>query len=131
MTTWTSDELSRIGGAEEIKIAALRPDGRLRKPVIIWVVRVGDDLYIRSVRGATAAWFRGTQARSEGRIWADGVETEVSFVAADQGTAELDEAIDEAYRVKYRPYATTHVPPILRPEARATTLKLVPRTAGS
>jgi hypothetical protein len=128
MATWTSDELGRISGAEEIEIAALRPDGRLRKPVIIWVVRVGDDLYIRSVRGATAGWFRGTQARSEGRIWADGVETDVSFVAADHG---IDDEIDEAYRVKYRAYATTHVPPIIRPEARATTLKLVPRTSGS
>jgi len=128
MTTWTSDDLGRIGGAEEIEIAALRPDGRLRKPVIIWVVRVGDDLYVRSVRGATAAWFRGTQARREGRIWADGVETDVSFVTADHGS---DDAIDEAYRAKYRAYATTHVPPILRPDARATTLKLVPRAAGS
>jgi hypothetical protein len=124
MTTWTSDELARIGGAEEIEIAALRPDGRLRKPVIIWVVRRGDDLYVRSVRGATAAWFRGTQARHEGRIWADGIEKGVGFVEADHA---VDDEIDEAYRVKYRDYATTHVPPILRPEARATTLKLVPR----
>jgi hypothetical protein len=93
---------------------------------------VGDDLYIRSVRGATAGWFRGTQARSEGRIWADGVETDVSFVAADDSTDDkLGDEIDEAYRVKYRAYATTHVPPIIRPEARATTLKLVPRTTGS
>lgn len=124
MTTWTSDELASIGGAEEIEIAALRPDGRLRKPVIIWVVRQGDDLYIRSVRGATAAWFRGTQARPEGRIWVDGTEKDVRFVEADHA---IDDEIDEAYRVKYRDYATTHVPPIVRPEARATTLKLVPR----
>lgn len=128
MTTWTSDELDRIGGAEEIEIAALRPDGRLRKPVIIWVVRVGDDLYIRSVRGATAAWFRGTQARDEGRIWADGAEWEVRFVAPDHAPhAE----IDKAYRVKYRAYADTHVPPIIRPDVHATTLKIVPRRAGS
>src|SRR3954447_665759 len=124
MTTWTSDELARIGGAEEIEIAALRPDGLLRKPVIIWVVCRGDDLYVRSVRGSTAAWFRGTQARHEGRIWADGMEKDVRFVEADHA---IDDEIDEAYRAKYRDYAPTHVPPILRPEARATTLKLVPR----
>jgi hypothetical protein len=124
MPTWTSDELARIGGAEEIEIAALRPDGRLRKPVIIWVVRHGDDLFVRSVRGATGAWFRGIQARPEGRIWADGVETDVGFVEADHA---LDDEIDQAYRDKYRAYADTHVPPIIRPEARATTLKLVPR----
>ena len=128
MTTWTSDELSRIGDAEEIEIAALRPDGALRKPVIIWVVRHGDDLYVRSVRGVTAAWFRGTQARREGRVWADGLEKDVTFVEADHA---LDDEIDEAYRVKYRDYATTHVPPIIRPEARATTLKILPRAVRS
>ncbi len=48
MTTWTSDELSKIGSAEELEIASLRADGTLRKSTTIWVVRVGDDLYIRS-----------------------------------------------------------------------------------
>ncbi|MFN2107909.1 MAG: DUF2255 family protein [Candidatus Promineifilaceae bacterium] len=38
-----------MGNAEELRIASLRSDGTLRKPVIIWVVRVGDDLYVRSV----------------------------------------------------------------------------------
>ena len=52
MSTWTSHELSKIGNAEELQIASLRTDGILRKPVIIWVVRVGDDLYVRSVKMA-------------------------------------------------------------------------------
>ena len=45
MPTWTNDELTTIGTAEELKIASLRRDGALRKPVIIWVVRHSDDLY--------------------------------------------------------------------------------------
>jgi hypothetical protein len=124
MATWTSDELEKIGDTEEIEIAALRPDGMLRKPVIIWVVRHGDDLYVRSVRGPTAAWFRGTQVRHDGRVWADRLEKDVTFVAADH---VLDDEIDAAYRDKYRAYATTHVPPIVAPVARSTTLKLMPR----
>ena len=126
MANWTSDELNAIGDAEEIEIAGLRPDGTLRKPVIIWVVRHGDDLYVRSVRGATAAWFRGTQARHAGRIWVDGQEKDVTFVDADHG---IDDAIDAVYRAKYSQYADTHVPPIVAPQARATTLRLVPRSA--
>lgn len=51
MSTWTSDELRRVGEAEELRIAPRRHDGTLRKPVTIWVVRVGDDLYVRSYRG--------------------------------------------------------------------------------
>ena len=67
MTTWTSDELNKIGAAEELEIATLRRDGTLRKPVIIWVARVGGDLYVRSAYGRTAAWFRGVQVRHEVR----------------------------------------------------------------
>lgn len=35
MTAWTSEELSKIGNAEELQIASLRADGTLRKPVTI------------------------------------------------------------------------------------------------
>jgi hypothetical protein len=61
MTSWTADELERIGGTDELRIAAERPDGTLRTPRIIWVVRVGDDLYVRSAHGNRAAWYQGTQ----------------------------------------------------------------------
>jgi hypothetical protein len=63
MTTWTSDELTRVGNAQELQIASLRGDGTLGSPRTIWVVRHGDDLYVRSVNGRDAAWFRGAQAR--------------------------------------------------------------------
>ena len=35
MSTWTSDELDRIGRAEELEIASVRRDGTQRKPVTI------------------------------------------------------------------------------------------------
>ena len=66
-TAWTSDELSKIGAAEELQIALLRQDGPLRKPVTIWIVRNGDDLFVRSVNGRTAAWFRGAPRRTHSR----------------------------------------------------------------
>ena len=68
MSTWTSDELSKIGAAEELQIASIRRDDTLRNPVIVWVVRHGNDLCVRSESGCTVAWFRGTQARHEGHI---------------------------------------------------------------
>ena len=124
MTAWTSDELTTIGAAEELQIASLRGDGTLRKPVTIWVVRHGDDLYVRSVNGRTAAWFRGTQARHEGHIRAGGVEKDVTFVDAEH---DIDDALDAVYRTKYRRYDARYVDPMLAPEARAATIKLVPR----
>ena len=124
MTAWPSDELSKIAAVEELDIAPLRPDGTLRKPVPIWVVRNGDDLYVRSYKGQNGAWFRVAQRTQQARIRADGVEKDVTFAEADHA---LDDQIDAAYRAKYQRYAATSVPPMLTPQARATTLKLVPR----
>ncbi len=128
MTAWTSEELNKIGTADELEIAPCRRDGTLRKPVTIWVVRLGDDLYVRSVNGRTSGWFRGTQVRHEGRITAGGVEKDVTFV--EEADPHLNDQIDAIYHSKYRRYAQ-YVPPIVAPGARAATLKLVPRAANS
>ena len=124
MSAWTSNELTTIGAADELTIAPLRPDGTLRKGVPIWVVRVGDDLYVRSWRGHGGAWFRAARSRHEGHIRAGGVEKDVTFV--EQADPSINDQIDAAYHTKYRRYAS-YVPPMISPEARATTLKLVPR----
>ena len=122
MTAWTSDELSKIGAAEELQIASVRRDGTLRNPVTIWVVRHGDDLYVRSVNGRTAAWFRGTQVRHEGHIHAGGVDRDVIFVDADH---DIDDDLDAAYRTKYHRYAASIISHIVSPEARSATIKIV------
>jgi hypothetical protein len=127
MTTWTSDELNKIGTAEELEIAPLRRDGTLRNPVTIWVVRVGDDLYVRSYRGYGGAWFRAAQVRHEGRIRAGGVDKDVTFV--EETDPGINDQIDAAYHTKYRRYPQ-YVAPLVTAEARSTTIKLVPRATG-
>ena len=92
MTTWTGGELARIGAADELELAALRRDGTLRKPVTIWVVRHGDDLYVRSVNGRTSSWFRGAADRHEAHIHAGGVDKDVLLVEMDDFNDEIDAA---------------------------------------
>ncbi len=104
---------------------AFKKDGTHRKPVTIWVVRVGDDLYVRAYRGRETAWFRHIQQRHEGRIGAGSVTKDVTFVDASSDEA-LNNKIDAAYQSKYQRYSATYVDPMIAPEARATTLKLVP-----
>jgi hypothetical protein len=125
MIVWTSDELNKIGTAEELRIASLRTDGTLRKPVIIWVVRVGDGLYIRSVNGRTSGWFRGVQSRHAGHIQAGGVGKDVTFV--EEADANINDQIDAAYLNKYRRYPQ-YVSPMVTAEVKSTTIKLVPRS---
>ena len=129
MMTWTDDELDKIGTAEELEIAPLRRDGMLRKPVTIWVVRHGDDLYVRSVNGRTGAWFRGTQVRHEGRIRAGSVEKDVTLV--EEADPDINNQIDAVYRTKYRRYARSIISHVVSPEARSATIKLVPRSTSS
>jgi hypothetical protein len=125
MTAWTSEELNKIGSAEELQIASLRKDGSLRSMRIIWAVCVGDDIYVRSVNGRTSDWFRGVQTRHEGHIRAGGVEKDVIFV--EEPDADINDKIDAAYASKYRRYASI-IPSINSPTARAAAIKLVPRS---
>ena len=124
LSAWTSTELDKIGRTDELEIQSRRRDGTLRTPVTIWVARVGDDLFVRSVNGRESGWFRGTQERHEGRIKAGGVEKDVTFEDADPS---VNEDVDRAYREKYRRYAASIVKTVLTPRARAATLRLVPR----
>ena len=126
MSAWTTEELTRIGEAGEMDIATRRGDGTVRKPRIIWVVRVGDSLYVRSVNGRTGSWFRGTQARHAGRIWAGSVQKDVTFV--EEVAPTIHDQIDAAYRSKYRRYAANIISSVVSPEARSATIKLVPRS---
>jgi hypothetical protein len=128
MSEWMSDELTGIGRAEELQISPRRGDGALRKPVTVWVVRNDDSLYVRSVKGRTAAWFRGVQETHEGRIRAGSLEKDVTFVDAAH---DIDDEVDAAYRAKYRRYAGSILNSVLTPEARSTTLKLEPRSGRS
>src|SRR5919202_1296905 len=125
MTPWTSDELRRIGGAEEVQLASVRPDGTLRPYVTMWVVRAGDDLYVRSAYGPDNPWYRRAKASGAGRIRAGGLERDIAFAEA---APDVHAAIDAAYHAKYDRYGPRIVGSVVGPDAEAVTIKLVPRS---
>jgi len=125
MSRWSAEDLNRIGNSEEVQIESIRPDGSLRRPVTTWIVRQGEDLYVRSVRGPSGRWFRGVRERREGRIRAGRVELDVLF---EDAGPEIDDEIDAAYRDKYRRYAGPILNSVLTPQARSATLKLARRS---
>ena len=123
MTSWTDADLAAIGDAEEIDIAAVGSDEPARRSVTIWVVRVGEDLYVRSVRGRTGRWFGHAVQSLQGRIRAGGLERDVSFEEPDPS---VQAAIDDAYRTKYARYSSS-VSAMTTPDAIAATFRLLPR----
>ena len=127
MTAWSNDELTKIGTAEELQIASCRRDGTLRAPVTIWVVRLGDELYVRSVNGRDSAWFRGVQVSHEGHIQAGGIDRDVTFV--EEASSDLNDQIDAVYHTKYRRYPSS-VSHITSPEARSAAIKLVAHSSS-
>ncbi len=52
------------------------------------------------------------------------IDKDVTFLDADH---DVNDQIDAAYRSKYRRYAASTISRITSPEARSTTIKLVPR----
>jgi hypothetical protein len=124
MTTWASEELAEIGGADELAIASRRPDGTLRPFVTIWVVHAGGDLYVRSVKGRSGTWFRRALAAGEGRIRAGGVERDVAF---EEAGPEVYAAVTGAYHEKYDRYGPSVVGTVVSAESATTTLRLAPR----
>jgi hypothetical protein len=124
--TWTDEELRAIGGAAELQVTSVRPDGTLRPYVTIWGVRSGPDLFIRSAAGPLNGWFRRAVAAGHGRIKAGGIERDVSFRQLDSRVgAQAD--IDAAYHAKYDRYGQQYVGPVVGPAAAAVTLQIQPR----
>ena len=125
MTKWTGIELNQIGSAEELQLQSLRRDGTLRSPVTMWVVRVGDELYVRAVHGRNSPWFRGVLTRHAGHIRAGGVKIDVTFV--EEVNPDINDKIDATYLTKYARYPQ-YVAPMVTPDVRAATIKLVPHS---
>ena len=124
MAAWSERELDDVGAAEELQISSRRRDGTLRPYVTIWVVRVADDLYVRSAYGASNPWFVRASASGTGRIKAGGVERDVEFVDAPD---EAHSGVDAAYHAKYDRYGARIVNTVVGPNVVDTTIRLVPQ----
>jgi hypothetical protein len=122
MSGWSDSELATIGTADEIHVAPDRADHTPGPAVPIWVVRVGDELYVRSYRGPSGSWYRCPRRNGSGRISVGGVDHAVRFTVADPGVRTQ---VDEAYRAKYGRYGSL-VRPMISDTVADTTLQLQP-----
>jgi hypothetical protein len=121
MTTWDPADLQAINSAREIRIATVRPDGSTRTPLPIWVVRVGEELYVRSYHGPDGSWFRQVDKHPYARLSAADREIIVRLVPAEMSShAE----VDAAYVAKYGHSRAAAV--MITPVVAPTTLRLEP-----
>jgi hypothetical protein len=118
---WRSDQLDRIAGSEELEITTTRADGTPRRWTPIWVVRVGDGLYIRSAAGRGSDWYRHATEHHRARVRAGGVEADVTLPPVDDQA--LNALVTAAYRAKYSNQASW-LAPFLKAPATEATLRL-------
>jgi hypothetical protein len=122
-TSWTDEELGRIGDAEELELASRRPGGTLRPYVTMWVVRAGGEVYVRSAYGPHNPWYVRAKAAGTGRIRAGGLEPDVTF---GEAVGDAHAAIDAAYHTKYDRYGPATVGTVVGPAAAGVTIRLLP-----
>jgi hypothetical protein len=124
-SAWSTGELEQIASRDELDVAPRRSDGTLTKPRIVWMVRVGGEVYVRSVRGAEGSWYRTTRGSGEGHVSTGTVDRDVAFSDVEDSDG-LQDRIDAAYRAKYSRYPGP-VASITADKARATTMRLIPQ----
>lgn len=125
MTRWDATDLDLLGRAQEIQISTRRTDGTWTAGTPIWIVRVHDDLFVRSHRGRRGAWYRRVVRGGTARIHVGHRELTVE---ATEVHGPDQAAIDAAYRDKYARYGSSYVTPMTAPAAQSTTLRLTPST---
>jgi hypothetical protein len=127
VTAWPADELQKIAEADDLHIAPFRADGTTYgTPTWIWSVAVDGDLYVRAYNGQSSRWYEAATRQRGGRVLAAGLTIEVAFETVG---ADIEDRIDEAYRVKYR--GSPYLAPMIGARARAATVQIAPRYSDS
>ncbi|MCD2195131.1 DUF2255 family protein [Actinomycetospora endophytica] len=121
--SWAPEQLERIDSSDELRIAARRDDGSLSRALPIWVVRVGDDVYVRTWHRRETGWFGRVVRTGRARVSVPGVEADVAV--EDVGAARRAE-VDAAYQDKYGRYGRSTVDAMVGEAAAASTLRFVP-----
>jgi len=114
MASWTPAELDEIESTDEIRVTSPRGDGTLRPFTIIWMARVGDDVYVRAAHGPETGWYRHARDAGSGRAEAGSVARDVRYETVDADDAALAADIDAAYHAKYdAKYPKQYVDPVV------------------
>jgi hypothetical protein len=123
MLNWPTEELQRIGDADDLHIAPFREDGvTYGTPTWIWSVVVDGALYVRAYNGRNSRWYKAAMTQGAGRVIAAGITKEVAFERVE---GVLNDVIDAAYRSKYE--GSPYVDAMVGQQTRAATVKIVPR----
>lgn len=120
MSFFDTTTRAALSTQQEVGIRTTRqPD----KPVLIWVVVAGDEVFVRSVQATKGRWYRTVAADGLATLEIEGRQVPVRAMPVTDPA--VIERVSAAFLAKYKssPYAKEMV----RPETLPTTLRLEPR----
>lgn len=119
--TFEVGDLTALARAEEVRIETRTANGTVHR-TIIWIAEHDGQLYIRSVNGPEARWYREATADTSIALSVDGRRFEARVVPATDPASI--EACSAGLRAKYK--ASYSLASMLEPETLPTTLRVVP-----
>jgi hypothetical protein len=115
------EDLALLGQTAEVEIETQAPAGPAHRTVV-WIAVDGDDVFVRSYRGATARWYREALANPRVAILVDGRRLAATATSASDPASV--ERVSHALTEKYA--GDPAVRAMVAPETLPTTLRLVP-----
>ena len=117
--------LATLARIREIDLETASPDGAQTHRTTIWLVTVGDQVFVRSERGTAGRWWREARHDPDLIVHAEAEAIPVTAVlAADPDTVQR---VSDAFLAKYGRRSAASTAAMLRPHTLDTTLRLDPR----
>ncbi|AYG03470.1 DUF2255 family protein [Gryllotalpicola protaetiae] len=123
MSEWSPEEVQAIGAIEEVGVAPLAGDGTPLASVTIWAVTVGGEVFVRSVHGTGAGWYRHVTETGRAVFSAGEISREVTFEPVNE---VKNQAVTDAYNAKYAAQPDAFRQPMVEGVSLGATLKVVP-----
>jgi len=116
--------IDRLRSAEEVEIETSAAPGATRHRTIIWIVVDGQDrVFIRSIRGTIARWFREAVAKPATVLHHEGHAIQVTTTLATD--PERVAACSQGFLTKYAGHGPA--PSMVAERTLEATLELLPR----
>ena len=120
MPRFDAETLRRLRAAREVSI---RTEKHSNSAVVIWLVVVDDEVFVRSWRGTAGRWFRDLAAGGPASLEFSGRWLSVQAIPTNDAAAIA--RVSAEFLRKYQPSA--HAQEMVRTEILPTTLRLEPR----
>ena len=118
------ETLDLLDDTQEVRIETRRDENSPVHRTIVWVVVVGGEVFVRSVRGQKGRWYREISGNPAGALHAG--DRRIPVRASPATEIPTTQAVSEAIRSKYERDWPGPTAAMLRADVLPTTLKLSP-----